>query len=155
MKRLTAILLFLCMLCSFALADEKDSFKLSYNAAAQVYGAPQVTSSVKSNGNFHFRISDAMRIILEPNEITGKIQTVYVVCDSSAEEGDFLCACLAVMGAYYDMDVNAHGMLLEQFAKVKAGKENAYAATTKSLNQLLVMRSAAYKYIFCFVRFGV
>lgn len=124
MKRFILITLAFCLLLSCAAASDFDSHLLiSYNATAKVYGAPQIVlTSVKSSGQNWLFDCENLSIFFELSPLGG-IRTGAVYAKDENHTDEFLCACLAMLVFLGNFDAQAAGMLLLQFADVRAGKE--------------------------------
>lgn len=153
MKKIIAILLLLCLFVPCASADARDDFKAQYSTVAKVFGAPPVFTSNRYDNGIQIKLSNDLFIRASMNA-SGKVDTVGVYCNSTAEEGNFLAACMAVMAAFNDVDMDGYGILLNQFSKIKAGKANDSPYITKAYNYFSVRTNAESKYIFVYILMG-
>ena len=128
MKRLLVIVMILSFVISTACAEPDASLLfLKYNSFARVIGAPdlylkdsRVVSSFEENDTIYLDCGsyDIGFIFDSDNNCTAVGANLY---DESASE-TFLFVCMAVITACGEIDTNAYGMLLMQYAYARTGK---------------------------------
>lgn len=133
MKKILAIILIVMCLVSSASAERWTTLSIKYNSAAAVLGADQlngedviVVSVLEQDDTYAFDFgSYAILFIFKGDDI----QSISIRGKDDAAAGEFLSACMAVITTFGGIDMTAYGVLLYQFAKVRAGKEapDAYA----------------------------
>lgn len=133
MKKLISFLLILVCLTGSACADRSSrwiNLSMNYNACAGIYGAPLLEGdkAVFQNDDMHetfiFRY-DTQALIFQ---FTGDNLTTAMVCSDTLDM-DFLMSCLSTICALGSIDFQAYGILLNDYAQMRAKDTESIPST--------------------------
>lgn len=151
MKRFFAILLIFVFITSTAMASPFDTFHISFDGSAKYVGVHEIDETLTLDMLSVYEENDSYMIGFGAYDMAvifsgDDVNSVTVYLNDKDSEVDYLLTCLAVILTLGDLDFNAMGYLLNQFAYVRQGK----AATPAYNGQDAFLLSLKDDYVYCF-----
>lgn len=148
MKKLLALTLILVCITASACAEFDQIFLTKYNAAASIFGAPELnTDTVLSKENFYRFNNDQISIMIEMSQLGG-VRTASVYTNDETCAADYLCSCLAMIYSLGGSDTTAAGMLLMQYAAIRGGRDSVPYNIGVDLFQIVSGDLGKYSFIY-------